>query len=77
MNLCKAKIHECLCLERVNVVYTHDPRILGVTVCYDGKYSGWLSGVPSLCRQHSGKKVVDVDSDDEPKKKRVKKERRG
>ena len=75
MSVCKAKIHECLCDHSFQMQFAGKPAMYPkfTDIYGNGIYFGSVTGAPHLCRQHNG--VIDV-TDDEPKKKKAKKERK-
>ena len=74
LHLCKASVHECLCTHHFRATWTQEPDLACyVTQDHTYKWKGNVEGAPNLCRQHNG--VIDV-TDDEPKKKKAKKERK-
>lgn len=75
LNLCKAKIHECLCGHSFQMHFSRSPANYP-SFSYgksSGTYFGYVQGTPHLCLQHPD--TIDV-TDDEPKKKKAKKERK-
>ena len=76
MNFCKAEIHECLCEDSFSMRFSKSPANYPNYHIGGGIYCGSVTGAPHLCRQHSAPSgVIDV-TDDEPKKKKAKKERK-
>jgi hypothetical protein len=73
LHLCKAKIHECLCGHQFKMQFSRSPANYPDFGSYQGVYSGYVRGAPHLCLQHPD--TIDV-TDDEPKKKKAKKERK-
>jgi antitoxin component of RelBE/YafQ-DinJ toxin-antitoxin module len=53
LQLCKAKVHDCLCRVRFDGIFSKNPRISGVEECYRG-YRGRTTGAAAgICRQHN------------------------
>ena len=69
LQLCKAKVHDCLCRVSFYGIFSKNPHISGVEDCYR-KYKGNTTGAAcGICRQHNGTKNGRVNTETPAKKK--------
>ena len=79
VDLCKAKVHECLCDYRHQGNYSYNPGHNASGTYRNGHHNNapwtvWWQGAPKICRQHneeSDDDVVDLSEEDvKPAKKK-------
>ena len=69
LQLCKAKVHDCLCRVKFYGIFSKNPHISGIEECYRS-YRGKTTGAAcGICRQHNGTKNGRVNAETPAKKK--------
>ena len=69
LQLCKAKVHDCLCRVRFDGIFSKNPRISGIEYGYHG-YTGRTTGAAAgICRQHNKTENGRVNTETPAKKK--------
>ena len=69
LQLCKAKVHDCLCRVKFYGIFSKNPRISGIEECYRS-YRGKTTGAAcGICRQHNRTKNGRVNAETPAKKK--------
>ena len=70
LQLCKAKVHDCLCRVRFDGIFSKNPRVSGVKEDYSCKYIGRTTGAAcGICRQHNKTENGRVQTETPAKKK--------
>ena len=69
LQLCKAKVHDCLCRVSFYGIFSKNPRISGVDDCYRCYKGTTTGGAAGICRQHNGTKNGRVNAETPAKKK--------
>ena len=68
LQLCKAKVHDCLCRVKFYGIFSKNPRISGIEECYRS-YRGKTTGAAcGICRQHNRTKNGRVNAETPAKK---------